>query len=487
MNKQPEAKELTTVTTIQQLSSRIQNGELSPSELVGVYLDKIKKFDSSLNAFITVLEDHASQEAANAEKQIKQGIYLGPLHGIPFSIKDVIHAKGVRCTAGSKIMSDYISKIDATSVVKMKKAGSILIGTNNTHEFACGITNVNPHYGSSRNPWSTSKLSGGSSGGSGVAVAACMVPVSLGTDTSGSIRVPSSLCGVVGLKPTYGRVSKYGIVDLAPSLDHVGCVTRSAWDAAAVLQTIAGRDPLDPTTEDKKVPDYTKIIEESNSDKMSIGIPKEYFFDYLQPEVEDVFHDFIDAIRSMGITVSDVNLQESDKIYESWRSIRLGESAEIHSKWLQTRPEDYGEDVLKMLIQGTEVSAVNYIQAHKFRKEVRNAFMKVLKNVDVVIVPTTILTAPSFDEPTVSIRGKTLEVYNALSRNTIAFNSTGLPAITIPAGLSKDKMPVGAQIVGAPFEEVKILSLSYALERVNNYPFKLSPFCAESSLRTDRK
>ncbi|MDP9289678.1 MAG: amidase family protein, partial [Thermoproteota archaeon] len=262
MNKQPEAKELTTVTTIQQLSNRIQNGELSPSELVGVCLDKIKKFDSSLNAFITVLEDHARQEAANAEKQIKQGIYLGPLHGIPFSIKDVIYAKGVRCTAGSKIMSDYISKIDATSVVKMKKAGAILIGTNNTHEFACGITNVNPHYGSSRNPWSTSKLSGGSSGGSGVAVAACMVPVSLGTDTSGSIRVPSSLCGVVGLKPTYGRVSKYGIVDLAPSLDHVGCITRSAWDAAAVLQTIAGRDPLDPTTEDRKVPDYTKIIEE---------------------------------------------------------------------------------------------------------------------------------------------------------------------------------------------------------------------------------
>ncbi|HYT43612.1 MAG TPA: amidase, partial [Methylomirabilota bacterium] len=345
--------------------------------------------------------------------------------------------------------------IDATPVVKMKKAGAILVGTNNTHEFACGITNVNPHYGSSRNPWNTSKLSGGSSGGSGVAVAACMVPVSLGTDTSGSIRVPSSLCGVVGLKPTYGRVSKYGIVDLAPSLDHVGCITRSAWDAAAVLQTIAGHDPLDPTTEDKKVPDYTKIIQESNNDKMSIGIPKEYFFDYLQPEVEDVFHDFIEAIRSMGITVSDVNIHEGDKIYESWRSIRLGESAEIHSKWLQTRPEDYGEDVLKMMIQGTEVSAVNYIQAHKFRKEVKNDFLKVLKNVDVVIVPTTILTAPSFDEPTVSIRGKTLEVYQALSRNTIAFNGTGLPAITIPAGLSKGNMPVGAQIVGAPFEEVK--------------------------------
>ena len=188
------------------------------------------------------LEERARQDAKIAEKQIKEGLYFGPLHGIPYSIKDVIYAEEVKCTAGSKIMADYVSKINATSVAKMKMAGAILIGTNNTHEFACGITNVNPHYGSSRNPWNTSRLSGGSSGGSAVAVASGMIPVSLATDTSGSIRVPSSLCGVIGLKPTYGRVSKYGIVDLAPSLDHVGCITRSAWDAVAILEIIAGRD-----------------------------------------------------------------------------------------------------------------------------------------------------------------------------------------------------------------------------------------------------
>jgi aspartyl-tRNA(Asn)/glutamyl-tRNA(Gln) amidotransferase subunit A len=469
------AKELQTLTTIRELSSKIRNGELSPSELVEICLDKIQKLDPSLNGFISVLEDQARQQAAIAEKQIKQGIYLGPLHGIPFSIKDVIYAEGVRCTAGSKIMSKYISKVDATSVARMKKAGAILIGTNNTHEFACGMTNVNPHYGSAKNPWNTSKLSGGSSGGSAVVVAAGMTPVSLGTDTSGSIRVPSSLCGVVGLKPTYGRVSKYGIVDLAPSLDHVGCITRSAWDAAVVLQTIAGYDPLDPTTVDKKVPDYEKIIRESNTHEMSIGIPREYFFDYLQPEVEDVFNDFIHALSAMEIPVSDVDVEVRDKILESWRPIRLGESAEIHSKWLQSRPEDYGEDVRKMLLQGTEVSAVDYIQAQRFRKEIRNTFMNVLKNVDVLIVPTTIITAPNFDEATVSVCGKAFEVYQALSRNTVAFDSTGLPAITIPAGLSKGNMPVGAQIIGAPFEEEKVLSMAYSFERVNDYTTRFTP------------
>jgi aspartyl-tRNA(Asn)/glutamyl-tRNA(Gln) amidotransferase subunit A len=461
------------------MSDRIRQGDLSPSELVEACLERIKKFDSSLDAFITVLEEKARQDAKVAERQIKEGHYIGPLHGIPFSIKDVIYAKGVKCTAGSKIMSDYISKVNATSVEKMKRAGAILIGTNNTHEFACGITNVNPHYGSSKNPWNASKLSGGSSGGSAVSVGAAMTPVSLATDTSGSIRVPSSLCGVVGLKPSYGRVSKYGIVDLAPSLDHVGCITRSVWDAAAVLQTIAGPDPFDPTTETKEVPNYVEIIENGKDGitkkNLSVGIPKEYFFDYLQPEVQRVFFDFVDTIKSIDISVSDVHFSESDKIYDSWRPLRLGESAEIHMKWLQTRAEDYGEDVRKMLMQGTEVSAVDYIRAHKFRKDLRKEFVKLLQNFDVLVMPTTPLTAPGFDQQTVVIGDKTFPIYQALSRNTIAFDSTGLPAVNVPAGFSNNNMPVGVQIVGASFEEEKILSLAYAYEQINDSVMKFTP------------
>ncbi|MDN5845418.1 MAG: hypothetical protein L0H53_03995 [Candidatus Nitrosocosmicus sp.] len=464
--------------SIKTLSSEIRNGKLSPVEIVEACLERIRELNGSLDAFITVLEAQSRETAKEVEKEIKEGGYRGPLHGIPFAIKDVICAQGIRCTAGSKIMSDYISQVDATSVSRMKNAGAILIGTNNTHEFACGITNVNPHFGSSKNPWNQSRLSGGSSGGSAVSVSADMVPVSLATDTSGSIRVPSSLCGVVGLKPTYGRVSKFGIIDLAPSLDHVGCITKSVWDAAAVLQTIAGQDPLDPTSENRNVLDYIKAIEtkENEFKKQSVGIPKEYFFDHLHPEVEKIFFDFVDALISMDISsVTDVHLKEADKIYESWRPIRLGESAEIHQHWLNTRSEEYGDDVRKMLIQGTEVSAIEYIRAQRFRRELRNDFIRLLGDENVLIIPTTPIAAPTFNEQTIEIGGKTLQIYQTLSRQTIAFDSTGLPVISIPIGFTKDKLPIGAQIIGSPFAEEKILSLAYAYERLNDSFTKFNP------------
>ena len=462
---------------IKALSSEMRNGGLSPVDLVEESLEMVRKYNTGLNAFITVLEEQARESARTAYRQIKAGIDLGPLHGIPFAIKDVICALGVRCTAGSKIMADFVSDIDATCVAKMKKSGAVLIGTNNTHEFACGITNVNPHYGSSKNPWNQSRLSGGSSGGSAVAVAAGMVPVSLATDTSGSIRVPSSLCGVVGLKPTYGRVSKYGIIDLAPSLDHVGCITRSVWDAAAVLQVVSGHDPLDATTEKRNVPNYVNLIEDKDNidKKLSVIIPNEYFFDYLQPEVENAFFGFVEAIKSMGIQVSDVHITGSGKIYESWRPIRLGESAEIHQKWITTRSQDYGDDVLKMLLQGTEVSAIDYIRSHKFRKELRNEFVGLLGDTNVLIMPTTPLVAPGFEEKMVNINGEALQIYQALSRQTIAFDSTGLPAITIPIGFSKDHLPIGVQIIAPPFQEEKILSFGYAYECSNDSTAKFDP------------
>jgi aspartyl-tRNA(Asn)/glutamyl-tRNA(Gln) amidotransferase subunit A len=463
--------------SIKLLSQGIRNGELSPINLVEECLERIRKHDHLLNAFITVLGEQARKDAKIAENQIKGGKYLSLLHGIPFAIKDVICALDVKCTAGSKILLDYIPSFDSTSVAKMKKSGAILIGTNNTHEFACGITNVNPHYGSSKNPWDLSKLSGGSSGGSAVAVSTGMVPLSLATDTSGSIRVPSSLCGVVGLKPTYGRVSKYGIIDLAPSLDHVGCITRSVWDAAAVLQIIAGHDILDSTTEKNNIPNYVQIIEDNDNidKKMSAKIPKEYFFDYLQTDVKKVFFSFIDALASMDIPISEAHINSPDKIYESWRPIRLGESAEIHQKWLHTRSQDYGEDVLKMLKQGTEVSAIDYIRAHRFRKELRNEFVQIMGNNGVLIMPTTPLVAPSFEDKFVNINGKMFQIYQALSRQTIAFDSTGLPAISIPIGFSKENLPIGAQIIGPPFHEENILSLAYLYECSNDSVRKFIP------------
>ena len=465
----------TSLSSIKELSERIKNGDLSSIDLVEACLKAIHKFNPTLNSFLSIISERAYKDAETSEKEIRQGIDRGPLQGIPFSIKDIISAEGVRCTAGSKIMSNNISKIDATIVARMKKAGAILIGTNNLNEFASGITGMNPHYGDSKNPWNIDKISGGSSGGSAVAVATGMVPLSLGTDTGGSIRVPSSLCGVVGLKPTYGRISRYGVMDLAPSLDHVGCITRSVWDAAVVLQTIAGQDPFDVFTENEDVPDYRKIILETTDKKLSIGLPNRYFFDNLQGEVKDIIHTFIEDI-GLSDFVFEINMEKTENISETWRSIRFAEASEIHLKWLKTKANDYAEDVKNMLMEGTKIPAIEYIRAQKLRNELRYELLKLLKKVDVIVVPTTIITAPRFDDLEVSnIDGKIIKIREALLRNTIVFNITGLPSVSIPVGLSKDGMPVGVQIVGSPFKEEKILSLAYKYECGNNSLEKFVP------------
>jgi aspartyl-tRNA(Asn)/glutamyl-tRNA(Gln) amidotransferase subunit A len=297
--------------SIEGLSKLISSKELSPVDLVEATLDQIKSLNPKLNAFITVLEDSARADAKKAESLINEGKYKGPLHGIPISLKDLIYVRGVRSTSGSKILADFVPEYDSTVVKKLRDAGAIIIGTNNTHEFACGITNINPHYGASKNPWDITRMSGGSSGGSAVAVRALMSSASIGTDTSGSIRVPTSLCGLFGLKPTYGRVSKYGVMPLAPSIDHVGPITRSAWDAAAVLSVIAGYDELDSSTINSPVQDYIGLISESKvkATKFKLGIPKEFFFDLIDRKVMDIFNGFIDKLHESGISTNSVNLE----------------------------------------------------------------------------------------------------------------------------------------------------------------------------------
>ncbi len=465
--------------SLKQLSERIKSGEISPVDLIEICLDRIKKFNPILNAFITVIDEETLYNQSQiAEREIKHGKYYSPLHGIPFSIKDILYAKGVRCTVGSKIFSNYIPSVDATAVKRIKKAGAILIGTNNLNEFASGITGINYFYGSSKNPWNTSRISGGSSGGSAAAVATGMVPISLGTDTGGSVRVPSSLCGVVGMKPTYGRVSKHNVFPLSPSLDHVGCITRSAWDTAVVMEYIAGWDPLDETSKRKRVPAYTKIIENSTMKGIRIGIPKMYFFDHVYSQVENLFYDFIETLGSAGsIIVHNLDLHNTGRYHRVWQEIRLAEASEIHMKWLNTRPDDYSYEVRQMLVQGTKVSAVEYISALNMVRKLRKEFLSILNyKVDVIMVPTTIIPAPRFDEETVSIDMNTVvETRGALLQNTILFNSTGLPAISIPIGLTKDNMPVAAQIIGPPFKEEKILSIAYNYERINNSSKGLVP------------
>jgi aspartyl-tRNA(Asn)/glutamyl-tRNA(Gln) amidotransferase subunit A len=379
--------------------------------------------------------------------------------------------KGVRSTSGSKILSDFVPDYDSTVVKKLKDAGAIIVGMNNTHEFACGITNINPHYGSSKNPWDISRMSGGSSGGSAVAVSAGMAPVSIGTDTSGSIRVPSSFCGLFGLKPTYGRVSKYGVQELAPSIDHIGPIARSAWDVAAVLQTISGYDELDSSTVDIPVPNYINVLsekqekEDKRSDSFKVGIPVQFFFDIIDSKVMNVFDKFLDKLHACGISTEPVDVQKTDRIIDTWRAIRLGESAAVHKEWIESRRADYGENVIVMLERGMEITAVEYINAHKMRNEIRTAFLEAMKDYDALLVPTTIISAPKLDQTMVNINEKNaMEVYHALSRLTTVFDITGLPAMNVPAGFieeEKKKLPIGVQLVGKPFNEEMLLRISH--------------------------
>lgn len=472
--------------TIKDLSQLISTREVSPVDLIETTLERIAHLNPTLNAFITVLEDSARQDAKNADMLIKEGNYKGPLHGIPVSLKDLIYVKGTRSTSGSKILSDFIPNYDSTVVKKLKEAGAIIIGMNNTHEFACGMTNINPHYGSSKNPWDIDRMSGGSSGGSAVAVSAGMTPASIGTDTSGSIRVPSSLCGVFGLKPTYGRVSKFGVQELAPSIDHVGPIARSAWDIAVVLQTIAGYDKLDTSTADLPVPNYIDDLSEKKYKdkdkkgpyKFKVGIPTEFFFDIIDSKVMRVFENFVDRLQGCNVSTIPVHVEQTDKIFDSWRAIRLGESAAVHEQWIKTRRGDYGGNVIVMLEKGMEVTAVEYINAHKMRSEIKAVFLNAMKGYDALLVPTTIIPAPKLDQTTVNINGDNIEIYQALSRLTTVFDITGLPAMNIPGGFVKEensKLPIGVQLVGKPFEEETLLRLAYVYEEHYNTFEEMTP------------
>jgi aspartyl-tRNA(Asn)/glutamyl-tRNA(Gln) amidotransferase subunit A len=473
--------------TIKHLSKLIASREISCLEVVDATIERIEKLNPMLNAFITVLDESARREAKHADSLIKQGKYLGPLHGIPISFKDLIYIKGVRSTSGSKILADFVPDYDSTVTRKLRKAGAILVGTNNTHEFACGITNINPHYGPSKNPWDIARMSGGSSGGSAVAVSSGMSLASIGTDTSGSIRVPSSLCGIFGLKPTYGRVSKYGVMPLAPSIDHVGPMARSAWDIGALLQVIGGYDKMDPSSAKVPVPDYLKEISSSNrrrnsnndsNKKFKVGIPKQFFFDIIEPKVMEIFREFVDKLHGCGITtVSNVDVDGTDKIFDTWRSIRLAESAATHDEWMASSSrQDYGEDVIRMLEKGQEITAVDYLNAlHKWRQEIKDAFLKAMSGYDALLVPTTIIPAPFLDQKEVNIEGKSIEVYLSLSKLTTVFDTTGLPALNIPAGLVDSKLPVGVQLVGRPFDELRILKIAYTYEQQYKLPEQLLP------------
>ncbi len=456
-----------TKLSIAQLSERIRSQEITPTELVAKALERIRRIDMKINSFITVVEEDAIRQAEVLERELKNNIYRSSLHGIPLSVKDIIQIRGVKCTAGSKILSNNVAEYDAAVVEKLREAGAIIVGTNNLHEFASGVTSVNPHFGAVRNPWDLERIAGGSSGGSAASVSACMVWASLGTDTSGSIRIPAALCGVVGLKPSYGRVSKHGVIPLSWSLDHVGPITRSVEDAAIVLKAIAGYDQRDDASVFADLPDYPASLEK-NLKGYKLCVLRNLYLDNLHRSVARAFSRVIDVLGGLGVECVELDFRYADRVRWCWAPIRLGEAAAFHDEWLRERASDYGEDVRRMLERGRSMSLVDYVKAQRLRIEIREELLRILDKHHAIISPTTAIPAPKIGETEVKLDGETTDIYTALTNLTILYNITGVPAITIPAGLSGDNLPVAVQLAGRPFDEQTVLQLAYGLEKSLN-------------------
>ncbi len=458
------------IKTIAQLAPLIQQREISPVEITQSVLERTKKYDPKINAFIEICEEQALTFAYKAEKEIMDGIYRGILHGIPLALKDILYFKNERVTMGSKIHKEYTPSYDATVVSKLKEAGVVFTGKLNMHEYAAGVTTNNPHFGPCRNPWDLERIPGGSSGGSGAAVAADMTIASLGTDTGGSIRMPSAVCGIVGLKPTHGRVSKYGCFPLSWTLDHIGPMTKTVEDAAILLREIAGFDANDPTTVNVPIVDYSSFLTGNIKGKV-IGIEEDYFFNEVDLNVKKLVNEGIKQLESLGAKVEIVKIPSLKYVLYSEFITSLSESSKIHQENLRIRPKDFGTDVEMFLKVGFIPSAVDYLQAQQIRRKLMKEFEEVFRKVDVLITPSTPVVAPKIGDETVVIGGQVRSLLDSIMKYTIPGNVTGLPSISVPCGFSSG-LPVGMQIIGPAFKEETILNFAYAFEQNNNFQGK---------------
>ncbi len=449
---------------IEKLAGLLRDRKLSPVELAKATLLRIEKQNPVLNAYLAVFADEALREAREAEREIVAGRYRGVLHGIPVSVKDLFYTRGVRTTAGSRLYADFLPEYDATVVERLRAAGAIIVGKTNLHELAYGITNNNPHFGPVRNPWRTSQIPGGSSGGSGAAVAASLCAASLGSDTGGSIRIPASFCGVVGLKPTFGRVSRWGVVPLAWSLDHVGPLARSVWDAAAVYTAIAGPDSRDEQCAVSAVGDCLRGLRGGLKD-LTLGVPDDYFFDHLSLDVEKALKVALHTLEERGATLEQVHLPRMKDATALARVILLAEASALHQRNLRRRGEDIGADVRALLEQGEFVLATDYINAQRARRKLCAALGSVFRKVRALVMPTTPVTAPGIGESTINVDGVQEDARLASTRLVRAWNLTGLPVLSVPCGFDHRGLPIGLQIVGKAFDEAMLLRIGHAYEQ----------------------
>jgi aspartyl-tRNA(Asn)/glutamyl-tRNA(Gln) amidotransferase subunit A len=472
--------------TLHEAGERLRRGDISSRELTAAVFDRISHTDDRVRAFLTLSRDSAATEATAADQLFRQGKVLSPLTGIPLALKDNILTRGIRTTCGSRILSDFVPPYDATVVAALRAAGAVILGKTNLDEFAMGSSSENSAFFASRNPWKLARVPGGSSGGSAAAVAADQCIAALGTDTGGSIRQPAAFCGIVGLKPTYGRVSRYGIVAFASSMDQVGPLTKDVRDAALLLHALAAHDPADATSVNRPAPDYAAALT-GKAKNLRIGVPGEYFVSGMQKETEQALRAALKQLEQTGALIENVSLPhtayavaayyiiataEASSNLARYDGMRLGyraEAKDLMETYMATRAGGFGAEVKRRIMLGTYALSSGYydayyLKAQQVRSLIKQDFDTVFERCDVILTPTTPTTAFELGAKTADpLQMYLTDIY------TISVNLAGLPALSLPCGFDHDGLPIGMQIIGKPFDESTILNLAYAYEQTTEW------------------
>ena len=459
--------------SIAAMGAALRSGNVTAEQLARDALARVAARDPALQAFVLVTDSRALDDARRADQELRAGQDRGPMHGIPYALKDIYDTAGIRTTCHSKLRIDHVPGQDSVVAAKLRSAGGVLLGKLATHEFAIGGPSFDLPFPPARNPWNAEHITGGSSSGSGTAVAARMVRMAMGSDTGGSIRGPAAWCGLVGIKPTYGRVSRRGVFPLSWTLDHCGPLTRSVEDAAITLQVLAGHDLQDPASADVPVPDYRAGLARGVAG-LRIGVPRAFFATAaaVTPEVLGAIDRTIAALRDAGASVEDVQLPDYALFSAAGRVIMMPEAFAIHEADMQTRLMDYGEITANRFVLGAAVTAVDYINALRARRELTDAVNAVLGRYDALLTASALATAPRFDAPVDSLSSTS-------PMQTIPFNVTGHPAMSVPVGLAPNGLPLSVQIVGRPFDEAMVFRIGRAVEQVTGWEnVKLPAFAA---------
>lgn len=447
--------------TLEEVARELRARRLSAEEVVRASLERIERLEPQLHAFITVTAEQAIAEARAVSASTTFG-------GAPIALKDLFDTAGVRTTAGSRIFADRVPTADAHVVTRLRAAGAISVGKANTHEWAFGVTSQNPHFGGTRNPWDLARIPGGSSGGSAAALASGLVHGALGSDTGGSIRIPASLCGVVGLKPTFGRVSTRGVIPLSWNLDHVGPMARTVRDVALLYMTIAGHDPQDPGSVDVPLEDALAGIE-GGARGLRVGLPRGHFFERSDPEVARAVRDAVAVLEREGASVEECAFPPSEALVDAQRTILCTDAAAFHRKRMRERANDIGADVLARLRAGEGFSGTDYAAARRRRAEIRHEVTGLFARYDVLAVPATVIAAPAAEGADAVAEAA------RLTATTSPFNLTGLPAISLPCGFTASGLPIGLQLAAAPWREATVLRAARAYERVTEWSARRPP------------